>query len=105
MAAFSLEEGMEADVLLTICALRTRVSISAMGSLMLMCVSPTSWPWSCRALRRAWPFHAVCGGVAQTCWTRRGGGPAPRSDLACGGGWDCAGAVAGAGGPGTGLGR
>src|SRR5690606_13668342 len=36
MAAFSFEEGMLTDVLFTICALRTRVNISAMGSLMLM---------------------------------------------------------------------
>src|SRR5690625_2932368 len=38
MATFSFEEGMLTDSLLTICALRTRVSISATGSLMLISV-------------------------------------------------------------------
>src|SRR5699024_5802059 len=38
MAAFSFEEGMLTDFLLTICALRTRVNMSAIGSLMLMCI-------------------------------------------------------------------
>src|SRR3546814_2678295 len=36
MAAFSFEEGMLTVILSTCCALRMRVSISAMGSLMLM---------------------------------------------------------------------
>src|SRR5690625_835328 len=38
MAALSLEEGMLTDCLLTICPLRTRVNISAIGSLMLIYV-------------------------------------------------------------------
>src|SRR5690606_26388955 len=36
MATFSFEEGMVTDVFSTCCALRMRVSISAMGSLMLI---------------------------------------------------------------------
>src|SRR5690606_13044575 len=36
MATFTLEDGTDTDALETICALRMRVSRSAMGSLMLM---------------------------------------------------------------------
>src|SRR5690625_2402344 len=32
-----------------------------------LCVPPTSWPWSCPALRHAWSFRAICGGLPRTC--------------------------------------
>src|SRR5512140_3512106 len=44
MATFTLEEGTDTVGLATICALRMRVSRSAMGSLMLMLVSPRRLP-------------------------------------------------------------
>ena len=44
MAAFSFDDGIATLGFSTICALRMRVSISAIGSLMLMNQTPTSWP-------------------------------------------------------------
>src|SRR5690606_36337684 len=99
MAAFSFEEGMLTDVLLTCCALRTRVNMSAMGSLMLMCISPTSWLWSCPALRHALPFHAICDELNRTCCKHRANGRSPRNDCVDGSGLHCAAVVAVAGGP------
>src|SRR5690606_10891706 len=103
MAAFSFEEGMLTDVLLTCCALRTRVNMSAMGSLMLMCISPTSWLWSCPALRHALPFHAIYDELDRTCCKHRVRGRSPRSDCAGESGWHCAAVAAAAGGPGSAL--
>src|SRR5258706_14554056 len=44
MATFTLEDGTDTVGLATICALRMRVSRSAMGSLMLIFVSPAGLP-------------------------------------------------------------
>src|SRR3546814_17052416 len=94
MAAFSFEEGMLTDVLLTCCALRTRVNMSAMGSLMLMCISPTSWLWSCPALRHALPFRAICDELNRTCCKHRANARCQRNDCVGGSGLNFAAVVA-----------
>ena len=43
MATFTLDEGTITAALATICALRMRVNRSAMGSLMLMLLSPADY--------------------------------------------------------------
>src|SRR4051794_21062867 len=90
MATFTLEAGMLTVALAVAWALRIRVNISAMGSVMLMNKFLyfytfgidirrgvprqnffTSWPCVDPARRRAWSLRAACDGRAQTCGTRR----------------------------------
>src|SRR5690606_1067282 len=71
MAAFSLEAGIDTVVFPLACALRMRVSMSEIGSVILIRRLLTSWPWSNRALRPAWRFRAACYGPGRTCGIRR----------------------------------
>src|ERR1035437_4295367 len=68
IATFTLDDGIATMVFCTTCALRIRVSISAIGSLILIAYSPiTNWLLSYREFRRALRFHGVLYGPNRTC--------------------------------------
>src|ERR1700722_10051182 len=97
MATFSLEFGMRTVGFADACALRIRVNMSAMGSVMLIIqflysasISQLRKKWitsslyADRARRPAWLLREVCDGPARTCGTHRANGRSARSDYADG---------------------